>query len=82
MKMEELTEALEANGWKYRLMDGKIEIANPKFGTRKEHAVSAVENSSLQNILLPQFLEACYRLDWKAVEEWTGGIHPPEDENR
>lgn len=70
MEIEKLEKWLDENGWEHRTSGEKIEIANPKFGTRNEHAVSAVENSSLQNILLPHFLERWHRAgnNWEHLD--------------
>ncbi len=75
MEIEELEKWLEENGWEHRTSEGRIEIANPKFGTRKEYAVSAVAGSSLQNILLPHFLERWHRAgdNWEHMD--TARLH-------
>jgi len=70
MRIENLKEKLAENGWEYTVGNGRIEITNPHFGTRKEYPLQVVMESSLQNILLPHFLEACYRHNRDAAEEW------------
>lgn len=57
MEIEKLVGWLESNGWEYRLSKGSITIANPHFGTETEYSFSVVERNTLENILLPHFLE-------------------------
>ncbi len=61
MEIEKLLGWLEEYGWEYRVLKGGIQIANPQFGTRKTYPVSVLEGSSLQNILLPHFIEGWHR---------------------
>lgn len=73
MELEKLGTWLEANGWRYERSGGKLRITNPHFGTRTTYPLSVVEESSLQNLLLPHFLEGWHKSGGRG--EYLGAHH-------
>lgn len=55
VRVEQLVRWLRANGWKYRLSRGSIEIIDPRIGLGTEYSFSVVENAAIENLLSPYF---------------------------